>query len=359
MPERIVFHVDMDQFFVACEIRERPELKGKPIVVGADPKAGKGRGVVSTSSYEARKLGIRSGMPISQAYKLCPNCVFLPVNFDLYLKRSAEIMEILRKFAVKFECWGIDEAFLEVTGKVANFEEAERLAKEVKAAVKSGTGLTCSVGVGPNKLVAKVGSDFQKPDGLTVVKPEEARKFFAPLPVRKLLWIGPKTEAALKTIGIETVGELAEADPTVLFENFGRMGPQMRLMAQGIDESPLVETWEAKSIGAQRTFESDTSDANEVFAKLDELSDEVFARAQESGASFSNIGIVIRFKGFETHTKAKELKKPCKDLAELKRTVRELAVPFLETGRHIRLVGVRLSSLKREKGQKKLGEFQD
>jgi len=357
MARRIVLHVDMDQFFVACEIRERPDLMGKPVVVGADPKGGKGRGVVSTSSYEARKFGVKSGMPISQAWKLCPQCVYLPVNFELYVKASNEVMEVLRGFAVKFELWGIDEAFLEVTGKAKDFAEAEKLAKEIKKAVKEKTGLACSVGAGPNKLVAKMASDAKKPDGLTVVRPEEARAFLYPLPVRKLLWIGPKTEQALKAMGIELVEELAEADPTVLFERFGKMGPQMRLMAQGIDESPLVETWEAKSIGNQRTFENDTSDEKEIFAKLDELGDEVWGRAGEEGVAFKNIGIVIRFTGFETHTKARELRKPCGSLEELKKIVHELAVPFLEEGRPVRLVGVRLASLRHEKGQKKLGEF--
>jgi len=357
MPERIVFHVDMDQFFAACEVREKPALAGRPVVVGADPKGGRGRGVVSTSSYEARKFGVKSGMPISQAFRLCPQCVFLPVNFDLYLKCSAEVMEVLRSFAVKFEPFGIDEAFLEVTGKVKDFEEARKLAQEVKNAVKEKTGMACTAGVGPNKLVAKMASDFQKPDGLTVVKPGEARAFLAPMPVRKLLWIGPKTEEALKRMGIALVGELAEADPTVLFEAFGKYGPAIRLAAQGIDDSQLVEVWEAKSIGSQRTFESDTGDVREIFAKLDELCSEVFQRAEENEVSFSNIGIVVRFAGFETHTKAKEQRKPCSSLAELEKTVHALAIQFLEQGKPVRLVGVRLAGLKKEKGQKKLEEF--
>ncbi len=356
--QRIVLHVDMDQFFVACEITERPELAGKPVVVGADPKGGKGRGVVSTSSYAARKFGVRSGIPISQAYKLCPQCIFLPVNFELYLKISGEIMQLLRSHAVKFESWGIDEAFLELTGKASDFSEAKKIAEEIKQEITVKLGISCSIGVGPNKLVAKVASDFKKPGGLTLVKPAEVRKFLSPLPVRRLIWIGPKTEEALKAIGIELVGELAEADPTLLFERFGKMGPQLRLTAQGIDESPLVETWEAKSIGNQRTFEKDTSDETEIYAKLDELAEDVFARAQAGGVSFRNVGIVIRFTGFETHTKARQLRKPCGSLEELKKLVHELAIPFLEGGRPVRLVGVRLAGLGQEKGQKRLGEFE-
>ena len=357
MCPRVVLHVDMDQFFVACEQLERKELIGKPVVVGADPKGGKGRGVVSTASYEARKFGITSGMPISKAYKLCPQCVFLPVNFELYVRVSREIMAILRKYAVRFEQWGIDEAFIELTGKVSDFEEARKVAEKIKKEVKEKVGLGCTIGVGPNKLVAKIASDCGKPNGLVVVKPDEVREFLAPLPVSKLLWVGKKTEEALKVLGIELIGELAEADAGMVYEKLGRMGPQLKKMAQGIDESPLIGTWEAKSIGSQRTFESDTCDESEIYEKLDELSEEVFRRAAADDVAFSNIGIVVRFSDFETHTKAKTLKKPCESFEELKRVVRELIMPFLREGKPVRLVGVRISSLEKRKGQKRLLEF--
>ena len=162
---RIILHLDMDHFYTAVEERERPELKGKPVIVGADPKEGQGRGVVSTSNYEARKAGVRSGIPISRAWKLCPEAVYLPPNFPLYIQVSNAVMEIARRYADKFEQWGIDEAFLDVTSRVRNFDEAEALAKEIKREILKKTNLTCSIGVGPNKLVAKVASDFQKPDG--------------------------------------------------------------------------------------------------------------------------------------------------------------------------------------------------
>jgi DNA polymerase IV (DinB-like DNA polymerase) len=189
---RIIFHLDMDHFYTAVEEREHSEIKGKPVIVGADPKQGKGRGVVSTSNYEARKSGVRSGMPISQAWRLCPNAVYLPPNFPLYIKVSGEIMALARKYAGRFEQWGIDEAFLEVTGKAGSWVEAEAVAHQIKQAIKEKEGITASIGVGPNKLVAKIASDFQKPDGLTIVKEEEVEKFLNPLPVRKLLWVGAK-----------------------------------------------------------------------------------------------------------------------------------------------------------------------
>ncbi len=206
---RVIFHLDMDHFYTAVEERERPEIKGVPVIVGADPKEGKGRGVVSTSNYEARKSGVRSGMPISQAWRLCPRAVYLPPNFPLYIRVSGEIMELARKYAGKFEQWGIDEAFLDVSGKVDDWAEAEALAQRIKQEIKEKEGLTASIGVGPNKLVAKVASDFQKPDGLTIVKEEEVEKFLEPLPVRKLLWVGRKTEAKLKELGVNTIGDLA------------------------------------------------------------------------------------------------------------------------------------------------------
>ena len=200
--KRIIVHVDMDHFFTAVEERNHPEYKGKPVIVGADPKAGKGRGVVSTCNYQTRRFGVRSGMPISKAWRLCPEAVYLPVNYELYEQVSNEIMGILRGYSDKFEQWGIDEAFLDVTSKVKDYADADALARQMKNKIQTEQKLTCSVGVGPNKIVAKVASDFRKPDGLTIVKAEEAECFLAPLSVRKLLWIGRKTEQTLNALGI-------------------------------------------------------------------------------------------------------------------------------------------------------------
>ena len=212
----------MDHFYTALEEREHPEIKGNPVIVGSDPKEGKGRGVVSTSNYEARKSGVRSGMPISQAWRLCPRAVYLPPNFPLYIKVSDEIMEIARKYAGKFEQWGIDEAFLDVSDKVDDWVGAELLARQIKQEIKEKEGITASIGIGPNKLVAKVASDYQKPDGLTIVKEEEVEKFLDPLPVRKLLWVGRKTEAKLKELGVNTIGDLARYRPhCVVFDVWG------------------------------------------------------------------------------------------------------------------------------------------
>jgi DNA polymerase IV (DinB-like DNA polymerase) len=352
--KRIIFHVDMDHFFTAVEERERPEFKGKPVVVGADPKEGKGRGVVSTCNYEARKFGVKSGMPISRAWKLCPEAVYLPVNYELYRKVSSEIMGILRKYSDKFEQWGIDEAFLDVTSRVNSYEEAEVLAHQIKMEILDNEGLTCSVGIGPNKLVAKIASDFQKPDGLTVVKEKDAEKFLAPLRVRKLLWVGRKTEQRLKSIGINTIGDLADYDPTVLTENFGVMGTQLHLMAHGIDRSEVEERGEVKSISRDVTFEEDTDDFEFVLETLDRLSEEVYKDVSRQNLCFKTVTVKVRYENFETHTHGKTLPFVTDRLQDLQKMVKELVQDYLRSYRKIRLVGVRVSNFVSAEKQKRL-----
>jgi DNA polymerase IV (archaeal DinB-like DNA polymerase) len=342
--DRIVFHLDMDHFYTAVETRERPELKGKPVVVGADPKGGQGRGVVSTSNYEARKAGVRSGMPISRAYKLCPEALYLPPNFPLYIKVSNEIMEIARQYTDKFEQWGIDEAFLDGSSKVKDYAEAEALARQIKGEIQQKTQLTCSIGVGPNKLIAKIASDIQKPDGLTLVHPEDVQKFLDPLPVRKLLWVGRKTEERLKALGVNTVGDLARFDANVLAETFGAAGTQMYLMAHGMDRSEVEARTEVKSISHETTFQEDTSDPKTVLAALDQLGEEVAKEAQEQRLFFKTVAIKVRYENFETHTRARTLQFMTNRPQDLKKTARELLVPYLQRDRKIRLIGARVST---------------
>jgi len=352
--KRIIFHIDMDHFYTALEEREHVEYKGKPVVVGADPKEGKGRGVVSTSNYEARKTGVRSGMPISRAWKLCPEAIYLPPNFPLYIKVSKEIMEIVRQYADKFEPWGIDEAFLDVSAKVKDYTEAGALAKQLKREIKEKEKLTCSIGVGPNKLIAKIASDYQKPDGLTIVKDDEAEAFLAPLPVRKLLWVGRKTEAKLKKIGINTIGDLARYNPTVLAEAFGVMGTQMHLMSRGIDRSEVEVRTEVKSISHETTFEEDTNDAEAVLKALDALAAEVSKELKAQKLFFKTVTVKVRYANFETHTRSKTLPFITNRLRDLQKMVRELLKAYLKNNRKIRLIGVRVSSFVKGEKQKTL-----
>ncbi len=351
---RIIFHLDMDHFYTAIEEREHPEYKGKPVVVGADPKQGKGRGVVSTSNYEARKVGVRSGMPISRAWEMCPEAIYLPPNYPLYIQVSNEIMAIARKYADKFEQWGIDEAFLDVTAKVKDYAEAEALAKQIKSEIAEKEHLTCSIGIGPNKLTAKVASDYQKPNGLTVVKDNEAERFLEPLPVRRLLWVGRKTEEKLKSLCINTIGDLARYDPTVLTEAFGVMGTQMHLMACGIDRSEVEPRTEVKSISHETTFEEDTADADAVLTALDLLSDEVCKEAVNQHLFFKTVTVKLRYENFETHTRSKTLPFMTNRVQDLKKTAKELLQPYLRHDRKIRLIGVRVSSFVKGEKQKTL-----
>jgi len=352
--KRVILHMDMDHFYTAVEEREHPEYKGKPVVVGADPKEGKGRGVVSTSNYEARKAGVKSGTPISRAWKLCPEAVYLPPNFPLYIKVSKEIMQIARKYADKFEQWGIDEAFLDVSTRVENYAEAAALAQQLKREVKEKENLICSIGVGPNKLIAKVASDYQKPDGLTVVKEDEAEAFLAPLPVRKLLWVGRKTEAKLKTMGIHTIGDLARYDPTILAEAFGVMGTQMPLSARGIDRSPVETRTEVKSVSHETTFEEYTDDTTAVLKALNALAAEVAKEVAEQKLFFKTVTVKVRYENFETHTRSKTLTYITNRPQDLQKTARKLLNPYLEKNRKIRLIGVRASNFVKGEKQKTL-----
>jgi len=342
---RIIFHVDMDQFFAAVEEQLHPEVKGKPVVVGADPKAGKGRGVVSTCNYEARKYGIKSGMPITKAWKLCPDAVFLPVNIPLYLQVSNRIMEILSSYGDKFESWGIDEAFLDVSSRVKDYQEARELALHIKKEIKEKEKLTCSIGIGPNKLVAKIASDIQKPDGLTVVEEKDVKAFLEPLDIDRLLWVGKKTARKLNALGIKTIGDLASYDPSILVEKFGVLGTQLYLYAQGIDRSEVGMKGEVKSISRNVTFEKDTSDWDIVLKVLDKLCEEVHKEIKEYNFLFKTVTVTVRYENFETHTHSKTLPFLTNRLEDFKKAAHELMQPYLLPERKIRLIGSRVSSL--------------
>lgn len=344
----------MDQFYAAVEEREHPEYKGQPVVVGADPKGGKGRGVVSTANYEARKFGIHSGMPISSAWRRCPDAIYVVPNFKLYVGTSSRIMKILRKHADTFEQWGLDEAFLDVSSKVRNFDEATDLAEKIKQEIRTSEQLTCSIGIGPNKLVAKIASDFQKPNGLTVVKENAVKSFLAPLPVRKLLWVGRKTERKLTEMGVKTIGDLATFDVSTLVERFGTLGAQYHLFAHGIDESEVAERGEIKSVGRETTFETNTDDYDLILHTLDELARRIHREISKRKMLFKTVTIKIRYGNFETHTHGMTLASFTDRVQDLHKAARELAQAYLREHRTIRLVGVRVSNLTSSEGQRTL-----
>jgi nucleotidyltransferase/DNA polymerase involved in DNA repair len=345
----------MDSFYAACEMRENASLKGKPLLIyigtGLSGK-GMGRAVVSTASYEARKYGCRSGMSLSQARRKCPQATLVLANFALYEAVSEKIMAIFRKHADAVEVGGIDEAYLDVSSS-GSYAKAEKIASDVKADVLKKERLTCSVGIGPNKLVAKMASDFQKPDGLTVVKPEDVQEFLDKFPVRKLFGVGPKTEEKLKQFNVETVEQLRKLSGKSLVEVFGNSnGKYLYDASRGIDDTPLEEHPVQKSFGREVTFEKDTSDKIELESALDILSKDVHKMLTNAGFAYRTVTLVIKYENFEQHTAAKSLEEPTKSIQPILVVSKELLKPFLEDEKKIRKIGVRVSNFG-EKPKKK------
>ncbi len=359
-PARVIFHVDMDAFYVSVERRENPDLVGKPVIVGAEPKGGQGRGVVMACSYEARDLGVRSGMPISLAWKKLPQAVFLPPNYDLYGFVSESVIDVLRERADILEHSSIDEAFLEVTSKVGGFDGAAEYARGVKAAIREREGLACTVGVAPNKSSAKIASDLAKPDGLLVIRPEEVTIFLAPLPVTRISGVGTKTGQVLEHAGIQTIGELAAHPGADLKKLLGKNAVWLWGIAKGIEQMPVEERPDPKSISVERTFDRDVAEWSVALETLDSVAHNVYLRAKAQGASFRTIGIKVRFEGFQTFLRERTLASHVLDEAVLDQVVRDLVKEFESRGRKVRLLGVRVTGLIRPKArQPTLTAFDD
>ena len=306
----------MDAFYAAIEQRDRPELRGRPVIVGADPRGGRGRGVVATASYEARRFGVGSAMPISQAWRACPQGVYVRPDMEKYAAVSREVMDVLRAFTDAVEPVSVDEAFLDVTGSRRLFgagpgggaATGEEIARSLKAAVRERTHLTASVGVASSKLVAKVASDMRKPDGLVVVPPGSEAAFLAPLPVRRLWGVGPKMEEQLLKIGVRTIGELAAADPGRLERRLGTHGHDLVSLALGLDTRPVVSEGEAaKSLGQEHTFDVDTAEIERLRKTLLELCDAVGRRLRQHGTPARTVTLKYRDETFQTSTRAETL----------------------------------------------------
>lgn len=361
---RIIAHVDMDAFYAAVEEWRDPDLRGRPVVIGADPKEGKGRGVVATASYAARKYGIRSATPISRAWRLAeaarrrgePATVFLRGNHALYREVSARIMAVLAGRADAFEEASIDEAYLDLSS-LTDFEQAQAHARLVKALILEREGLTCSVGIAPNKLVAKIASDFRKPDGLTVVTPEEIQAFLDPLSIRVIPGIGPKTEAFLREHGIGTVAELRGVERPQLVQWLGKWGHDVHDRARGVSVSPVSNEWERKSVGEQETFEQDTLDRPFVLERSRALAGGVFERMRADGfRGFRTVTVTVRFENFVTLSRSQTAETVRLTRDELEDIAHRLLAPFFDErenprGRRIRLIGVRVEKLAREDGE--------
>ncbi len=360
---RVVMLVDLDYFFAQVEELRNPALKGKPVVVGMYSGRTADSGAVSTSNYAARKLGVKSGIPIFLAKKKLEgtDAVFLPVDYDYYQGVSDQIMQILRRYADAFEQVGIDEAYLDVTQRTGgSFEEATALVQEMKAAVKQEVGVTFSVGIGPNKLVAKIASDIHKPDGVTVVLPEEVQNFLSPMSVDRLLGVGRKISVRMEALGVKTIGDLARFDVQGLVELFGKSsGVYFHNAANGVDNETVQEAGEAESIGRMGTLKENTRDVDFIMQKIDEQIEEIYKEFTEKGLSYRQVGIYAVMTDLSAKSRSKTLEKTAKDKETIRRTARELFAKYLdETDLEIRRVGVKVGHFsKEESGQKSLTSF--
>jgi DNA polymerase-4 len=342
---RSIIHLDMDAFFASVEQLDHPEFRGKPVVVGADPKGGAGRGVVAACSYEARPFGIRSAMPISQAYRLCPTAVFVRPRHDRYTEMSDRIFAILREYTDLVEPLSIDEAFLDLTASQRLFGPAETIGRTLKARIRSELGLVASIGLAPNKFLAKVGSDLGKPDGFVVVAPGQERAFLDPLPISRLWGVGPKTEARLRRLGFQTIGQLAGTRAEVLEEALGQAGRELWDLANGRDDRPVEPEQDAKSIGAEHTFSEDTEDSAVIRRTLLELSDKVGGRLRQEGVLAGGATLKFRDHRFHTVTRAAILEPPTDVGDDLFREAWRLLQRVEWKGSRVRLVGVTATRL--------------
>jgi DNA polymerase-4 len=337
---RTILHVDLDAFFASVEQRDHPEWRGRPLAVGMG--GANDRGVVSAASYDARKFGIHSAMPIRTAKRLCPHCLFVPVRGDVYQEVSREVLAILRRFTPQVEPISIDEAFLDVTASRALFGDGEAIAHQVKQAVRDEVQLTISVGVASTKLVAKIASDLRKPDGLVVVPPGTEVEFLAPLPISRLWGVGQSTAAALRDFGVATIGDLQVLDRAALVRRFGKHGASLVDRARGVDPDPVDDPDAAKSVSHEHTFDEDTADPEVLERTLLAMSEGVSGRLRHAGLKAGTVTVKIRDSGFHTITRQRGLPEPT-DLTEpIWRIALELARPEMR-GKRIRLLGVATS----------------
>lgn len=345
MSDRIILHLDMDCFFAAVEEREDPSLRGKPVVVGALPEGGRGRGVVSTSNYVARKFGIKSAMPISAAYRACSDAIFLPVRMELYAKVSNRIMEIIRSLSgsMLMEQVSVDEMYLDCTS-LGSFDTAKMFGETLRTAIFNQEKLTASVGIGSSKLIAKIASDAKKPNGCFVVLPGVTEDFLALLPVRMLPGVGEKTETVLHGLGIKTITDLRNTPEETVVARCGNFGERLLELAYGIDPREVVAQRVIKSIGRSTTFRKDTRDKTIIMEKFLELCNEVYRELISNEFKFKTITVVYRYSNFEIHDRSHSLQKPTNEWSSMKSAALQLFVPaFLETRRTFRLIGVRVS----------------
>ena len=336
-----IIHLDMDAFYPSVEVLDNPALKGKPVIVGGS----KERGVVSSASYEARKFGIHSAQPIAKAKRLCPGGIFLPVRMSRYQEISKQVFKIFHRFTPLVEPISIDEAFLDVTGSIRLFGQPENIAKKIKQIILTETGLTISAGVAPSKFVAKIASDIDKPDGLTVVHPDDVRDFLDPLPVKKMWGVGKVSQRLLSRLNIHNFRDLRQTPVKVLEKKFGKHGVKIHLLAMGVDERDVIPDHDVKSIGHEQTFLKDIISLDTVQKELLALGNKVARRMRQKGLKGKTITLKVKYSDFVQITRSATLPKSIDDGSEIYSVACRLLEKTRVTKKPVRLLGISLSQL--------------
>ncbi|MBN1562091.1 DNA polymerase IV [candidate division KSB1 bacterium] len=346
---RIILHIDMDAFFAAIEQRDCPAYRGKPLVVGADPKGGRGRGVVSTCSYEARRYGIHSAMPISEAYRRCPDAIYVFPRGHRYADVSHQIMSLLDSYSPDIEQLSIDEAFLDITTSYKLHGTPEKLACDIKRRIRQEVELTASIGIAPNKFVAKVASDLRKPDGLVIVEEADVEAFLQPLDISRLWGVGVKTLPRLQQLGIHTIGDLARLTQDELYRRFGQTGLHFYRLAHGIDDRAVETSGKAKSISKEVTFDVDSDDEETIHNTLRYLCNELAREMRRQKYRGRTITLKIRLHDFTTFTRSRTLNTFVNHFDDIFANIGELYAHLQRD--KVRLVGVAVSQLEKGEGQ--------
>jgi DNA polymerase-4 len=349
---RAILHVDMDAFYASVEERDDPELRGKPVIVGGT----RGRGVVAAANYAVRRFGVRSAMPIGEALRRCPHAICVHPRMSRYAEVSRQVFAIFNDVTPLVEGLSLDEAFLDVTGSERLLGNASTIATDIRRRILRETGLTASVGIAPNKLLAKIASDLNKPDGMFRIGSDNLHAVLDPLPVERLFGVGPKTLPAVHAAGIRTVGDLRHADKQCLWRAFGKHGGAMQERAAGIDERPVVADREEKSMSAEETFRVDLRDVTSLRTELTQLADRASARLRAGGMVAGTVTVKIRRADFKTYTRQRSIEPPSQDSATVNAVALTLLTEWLqaEPGAAVRLLGVGCSGLRAAGGQSDL-----
>ena len=351
---RRIIHIDMDAFFASVEMRDFPEYRGKPLIVGGSPDS---RGVVSTCSYEARKFGIHSAMPSYLAQKLCPQAIFVSGRFKAYEEASNQVMKILASYSNVIEPLSLDEAFLDVSIQTPDFNAAQKMAEAIKAEIRKKVHLTASAGISYNKFLAKLASDMKKPNGLTLITPEQSEEIISKLDIRKFYGIGESTEKKMRSLGINSGADLKKTDELNLVRYFGKQGSFYYKMANGIDNRPVLSEENRKSMGKERTFRRDLYEINELRQILRDLANDVALCLQEENIRGKTVTLKIKYSDFTLHTRSHSLDGFVCHCDVITDTALKLLEINYQKGRGVRLLGLSISNLDHEEGCKETNQL--